>query len=102
MTEKNDIFDAAGLRNLIWDAVFQATTFYHQNNQSIVKDKNKEDEYLSTKEACAYLICSRQALYDYRTKYGLKFYKRGRAVLYLKSDLQEFVKPVQLSKTKKY
>lgn len=55
------------------------------------ENKNQTDEFLTVKEACAFLKCSETKLWRLRKKGSIKDYKNGRGILLKKSELEEYL-----------
>ena len=60
--------------------------------QRLDPPKTELDGYLGVEGAAAYLACERQRIYDLHSAGQIKGYKDGRRVLFLREDLDSYVK----------
>lgn len=55
------------------------------------QEKSKEEEYLSSKQACEFLKCSSVKLWRLRKEGKIPFEKCGRTILIKKEDLKNYL-----------
>ncbi len=76
------------LENLIQASVRKI--FSEQTKQEPIQQE-AEDKFLNIKEASQYLSLAEQTIYGYTSKGLIPFIKRGKRVLFLKSDLENWL-----------
>jgi excisionase family DNA binding protein len=86
--------DISSLKQFIENTILESLEFYVKNNKNFMTDREvvSEDNSLVTiKEACSLLRCSRATIYRYKTQLSLPYVKRGKTVLFYKSDLKNLL-----------